>query len=103
MVHATLGVRAPLQQPAAAGIPTIAWTTQPRAARRRVKPRLIPRLAGFLPDIAAALAFGLTRTTLNRTASDLIRASTRTAAAADRVDCRVRPGNGKESSEGSVH
>ena len=67
MVHAIVGVCALGREPAA-GIPMVAWTTQQKADRKKVKLRFMSRDAGFLPDIAAALAFGAITTTLNRTA-----------------------------------
>jgi hypothetical protein len=57
------------------------------------------RRAGFLSEVAATLASGLITATLNRTALGQARASTRNSDAGSRVDCRVKPGNDKESSE----
>jgi hypothetical protein len=70
MVHAILGVRAPVRQ-WAAGIPTVAWTIEGRVDRERVNLRSMSRRAGFLSEVAAALASSLITATLNQTALGL--------------------------------
>jgi hypothetical protein len=67
MVDAILGVRAPVRQ-WAAGIPTVAWTIEGRVDRERVNLRSMSRRAGFLSEVAAALASSLITATLNQTA-----------------------------------